>query len=79
MNSTSHMKKENPTLKKLLCACPVCLDASNGFVLHTQSFVLPEGHLLSDARRYDIVSCCKCGFVYADTPVKQDTYDKYYT
>jgi SAM-dependent methyltransferase len=34
--------------------------------------------LLSDARKYDVVSCCECGFVYADTPVKQHVYDKYY-
>jgi SAM-dependent methyltransferase len=47
-------------------------------VLHTQSFILPKGHLLSDARKYDVVSCSKCGFVYADTPVKQNVYDKYY-
>jgi len=63
----------------LLRACPICLNTSKGYVLHTQSFALPEGHLLSGARKYDVVSCSKCGFVYADTPVKQDAYDKYYT
>ena len=65
--------------KQLLRRCPICLNSSKGDVLHTQSFVLPEGHLLSDAKKYDIVSCCKCGFVFADTPVKQKVYDKYYT
>ena len=65
--------------KQSLRTCPVCLNNFKGHVLHTQSFVLPEGHLLSDARKYDVVSCSKCGFVYADTPIKQDVYDKYYT
>ncbi|MDI6742993.1 MAG: methyltransferase domain-containing protein [Smithella sp.] len=72
------MKKRILPLKTLLRACPVCLNTSEGFVLHTQSFILPEGHLLAEAKQYDIVSCCACGFVYADTPVKQKTYDKYY-
>ena len=73
------MKRKRIMAKKLLRACPICLNTSKGYVLHTQSFVLPEGHLLSNARKYDVVSCSKCGFVYADTPVKQDIYDKYYT
>ena len=64
--------------KQLLRPCPICLNNSKGDVLHKQSFVLPEGHLLSNARKYDVVSCSKCGFVYADTPVKQHVYDKYY-
>lgn len=72
------MKKRILPFKTLLRTCPVCRNASKGFVLHTQSFVLPRGHLLSRASTYDIVSCRNCGFVYADTPLQQKTYDKYY-
>jgi SAM-dependent methyltransferase len=45
-------------------------------VLHTQKFVLPEGHPLADG--YRVVACGKCGFVYADTQVSQKDYDVFY-
>lgn len=40
-------------------------------------FVLPEGSPLPEA--YDIVACCHCCFVYADTAGAQADYDRYYT
>lgn len=63
--------------KKNLCRpCPVCQNALNGKVLHTQKFVLSDNHLLP--KEYDLVSCDQCGTVYADTSVGQDVYDRYY-
>lgn len=57
-------------------SCPVCQHFTVGQLLHTQTFTLPENHLLPS--RYDIVACESCGFVYADTPATQDIYDRYY-
>jgi SAM-dependent methyltransferase len=56
-------------------ACPICR-GERADVLHRQSFVLPEGHPLEDG--YDVVCCETCGFVYADTQVDQDAYERYY-
>jgi SAM-dependent methyltransferase len=56
--------------------CPVCGNAASVEVLHTQRFVLPLHHILP--QEYDVVACCDCGFVYADTPAGQDVYDRYY-
>lgn len=56
--------------------CPIC-GTSECEVLHNQRFVLPEGHPLSDG--YDVVSCVKCGFVYADTTATQDDFECFYT
>ncbi len=44
--------------------------------MHSQGFAVPEGYPLPDF--YDVVSCLKCGFVYADTSGKQEDYDLYY-
>ena len=55
--------------------CPIC-SCTRVEVLHTQRFVLPEGHPLSDG--YDVVCCTACGFVYADTAVCQEAYDRFY-
>ncbi len=55
--------------------CPIC-EATRCDVLHTQRFVLPEGHPLADG--YDVVCCRGCGFVYADTAVTQRDYDTFY-
>lgn len=38
--------------------------------------MLPEGHPLPGS--YDVACCVGCGFVYADTPASQATYDRYY-
>ena len=55
--------------------CPVCSTTACE-VLHSQRFVLPEGHPL--AAGYDAVCCEQCGFVYADTTVSQRDYDAFY-
>jgi SAM-dependent methyltransferase len=54
----------------LICASTAC------DVLHSQRFVLPEGHPL--AAGYDVVCCEQCGFVFADTTVGQRDYDAFY-
>ncbi len=61
---------------KLLRGCPVCQNATGAELLYTQKFTLADNHPLPG--QYDIVACSKCGFVYADTPISQDGYDKYY-
>ena len=61
--------------KKSLRGCPICRCAA-GEMLHTQRFVLPEGHPLADG--YDVVCCDGCGFVFADTTVSQKEYDAFY-
>ncbi|MDQ1301479.1 MAG: hypothetical protein QG637_1401 [Chloroflexota bacterium] len=38
--------------------------------------MLPEGHPLTAG--YDVVCCNRCGFVYADTTVRQADYDRFY-
>jgi SAM-dependent methyltransferase len=56
-------------------SCPVC-ESVHAKVLHRQSFMLPEGHPLGEG--YDVVCCDRCGFVYADTTVGQEEYDRFY-
>lgn len=58
-----------------LRSCPICA-SSERKVLHSQEFVLPEGHPMS--RGYDVVCCINCGFVYADTNTVQEDYDMFY-
>ena len=62
-------------MKQSLRGCPIC-DSVEAEILHTQRFVLPEGHPLADG--YDVVGCARCGFVYADTAVTQSDYDRFY-
>ncbi len=66
------MNIKNKTLSR---NCPVCRN-KNGQILHTQRFTLNEGNFLPSI--YDVVSCCKCGFVFADTTATQVDYDRYY-
>lgn len=61
--------------KRAVRVCPICENVEVE-LLHTQKFVLPEGHPLSEG--YDVVCCRECGFVYADTSVAQDEYDLFY-
>lgn len=61
---------------KLLRVCPVCRNTSGAELLHTQEFTLPDNHLLPE--KYDVITCNRCGFVYADTSALQTDYDKYY-
>jgi SAM-dependent methyltransferase len=64
--------------KKPARPCPVCAGAKSAEILHRQGFILPQGHILKKAEKYDVVSCDSCGFVYADTSIPQKTYDRYY-
>ena len=56
--------------------CPVC-GHNQGEILYPFRFVIPIGSRLPE--KYDLVSCDQCGFVFADTPAGQQTYDLYYT
>lgn len=69
-------KSKKRSLKKVIRTCPICSNKS-GELLHTQNFRLYEGLCLPDA--YDVVSCEKCGFVYADTPANQENYNAFYS
>jgi len=55
--------------------CPIC-ENQNVEVLHRQHFVLPQGHPLT--KEYDVVSCLRCDFIYADIPTVQKDYDTFY-
>jgi SAM-dependent methyltransferase len=61
--------------KKAIRPCPICSE-SYVEILHTQDFVLPEGHPLS--KGYDVVCCSNCGFVYADVTINQIDFDNFY-
>jgi SAM-dependent methyltransferase len=61
--------------KSTVRACSICGN-TEAELLHSQEFVLPAGHPLSSG--YDVVCCHKCGFVYADTFVRQVEYDLFY-
>jgi 2-polyprenyl-3-methyl-5-hydroxy-6-metoxy-1,4-benzoquinol methylase len=65
----------NKIRKNTLRHCPICGE-EKGEILHTQNFVLPDGHPLAEG--YDVVCCDRCGFVYADTTVSQKDYDIFY-
>lgn len=68
--------KEGAFMKKdSIRNCPICEEVKSD-ILHTQRFVLPEGHPLSDG--YDVVCCTRCGLVYADTTASQEDYDNFY-
>jgi SAM-dependent methyltransferase len=69
------MDKEK-RIKKVIRACPIFLGGS-GELLYEQRFHLYQGHCLLDA--YDVVSCIKCGFVYADSGSTQKDYNRYYS
>jgi SAM-dependent methyltransferase len=45
--------------------------------LHFQRFLLPQNHPLT--KGYEVVCCEHCGFVYADSAVTQEDYDRFYT
>lgn len=62
-------------MKQALRRCPICANVE-AEVLHTQRFVLPEGHPLIAG--YEVVCCTRCGFVYADTAATQADYDRFY-
>lgn len=55
--------------------CPICSNTTVDH-LHTQTFELPKDHPLSAG--YSVVTCHRCGFVYADTTTTQTEYDRFY-
>lgn len=55
--------------------CPICGEGE-AELLHHQSFLLPAESPLPD--QYDVVSCTRCAFVYADTLATQADYDRHY-
>jgi SAM-dependent methyltransferase len=61
---------------KALRACPVC-GCCEIESLHTQRFVLEEGHPLAGG--YDVARCQICGFVYANVAATQADYDAFYS
>ncbi|NJK91011.1 MAG: hypothetical protein HC904_03740 [Blastochloris sp.] len=61
--------------KSFLRNCPICQEVK-GWRLHGQRFTLSEDHPLKEG--YDVVACESCGFVFADTAVSQEDYDRYY-
>jgi SAM-dependent methyltransferase len=73
--NTTVETSESRTTKSLIRHCPVC-QCKYGEILHTQKFALSENILLP--KEYDVVSCNKCGFIYADTSASQNDYDKFY-
>ncbi|MGH9443994.1 MAG: class I SAM-dependent methyltransferase [Thermoanaerobaculia bacterium] len=56
--------------------CPICTQRQVE-ELHTQRFEIPANSPLPAV--YDIVACAECGMVFAETPVAQDGYDRYYS
>jgi SAM-dependent methyltransferase len=61
--------------KQALRPCPICR-CPEVDVLHRQLLQQPEASPLPG--EYDVVACPQCGMVYADTPVAQAAYDRYY-
>jgi len=61
--------------KKLFRTCPIC-GCDDGEILHTQKFSLSVENPLP--KKYDVVCCSGCGFVFADSSVTQKEYDVYY-
>ena len=55
--------------------CGAC-GATSNTVCHRQRFVVPDGYPLPSA--YDVVTCRRCGFVYADPDATQRDYDNFY-
>lgn len=55
--------------------CPICGGNAATKICHI-SYILPKGNPLPG--QYDVVSCKKCGFTYADVDADQDVYNKYY-
>ncbi len=60
----------------LFRSCAACGD-KNAAILHKQRFVVPDGYPLPG--KYDVVSCNRCGFVFADTAATQDEYNRFYS
>ena len=74
-SSDASTRTDTPASKQLLRNCPVC-DGQAGFVLHHQKFTVPDGYPVPS--EYDLVSCCRCGMIFADTAGTKSDYDRYY-
>lgn len=55
-------------------SCEIC-SAKDYKILHAQNFILPEKKL---PFHYNVVSCMKCGFVFASYTSSQKKLDKFY-
>ena len=55
--------------------CPAC-GGSSGSLVHRLRLRTPEGHPLQGG--YDVVACERCGCGFADAPVAQAFYDRYF-
>lgn len=62
-------------IKELIRICPIC-NGDHGRILHTQQFQIPVEYQLPSS--YDVISCTRCGFVFADSSARQENYDHYY-
>lgn len=56
--------------------CPVC-GSEQSDVIRQIRMIVPKNVPLPN--QYDIVSCTRCGFCYADTSATKEDYDTYYT
>lgn len=56
--------------------CPACGNAETHFIQQIHMTIPPEIPLPD---KYDLVTCQRCGFCYADTVAKQIDYDVYYS
>jgi 2-polyprenyl-3-methyl-5-hydroxy-6-metoxy-1,4-benzoquinol methylase len=61
-----------PAPRRACCAC----GSHDSIVCHRQRFVVPDGYPLP--ADYDILTCRRCGCVYADPPATQEDYDRFY-
>lgn len=62
-------------MKKLIRNCPICGN-EYGKAYKTIKMQLPQDVNLP--KEYDVVTCEKCGFAYADVNATQEEYDTYY-
>lgn len=62
--------------KNMARKCPVCGNAQHTSIQQIH-MILPQNIPLPS--QYDIVTCTRCGFCYADTPATQAEYDTYYS
>lgn len=56
--------------------CPIC-GGEDTTILKNIIMKIPQDYRLPQS--YDVVSCDRCGFVYADTAASMEDYDWYYT
>jgi len=68
--------RADSTIKFAQRRCPITGDREV-MILHHQRFLLADGNPLPS--EYDVVWSRRAGFAYADTPLGQSGYDRYYT